>query len=91
MTNLFIFCSFFFPRITLFVCWLCSTIPINDTPFALDLLAFIVAPRLLIAWWMFILGMHPLLIMLFVLFGVLELFSSSSSSKKKKKKKKKKK
>lgn len=65
--------------------------PANDTPFALDVIAFIMAPRILIAWWLYVVGSHQLLILFFVFFGILELGSAVGYTKRERKKKKKRK
>ena len=80
MSGLFIGLSFLFPRLTLFFCWLAAAIPMNDTPFVLDVLCAIFAPRLLIAYWMYALGLHPLFIILFAVFGLAEIFGGSKAS-----------
>jgi hypothetical protein len=93
MTTPFIFFAAFFPRWTLLLVWLFGTMPANDTPFAVDVLCALLAPRLLVAWWMFCMDMHPLLIAVFVLLELSEKFggrrasssSSSSSSRRKRK------
>lgn len=80
MSNLFLFFGFFFPRATLLVCFVTGSMPANDTPFIADLLAAIVAPRLLIAWWLYATGAHPLLVVLFALGGLAELGGGSSGA-----------
>lgn len=52
MTGLFVGFALMFPRLTLFVCWVGSAIPANDTAFALDVVGALVAPRLLVGWWL---------------------------------------
>lgn len=76
MDPLFIGCSFFFPRITLVVAWYLEMMPANSTPFVLDVIAALFAPRLLIAWWLYEANAHPLLVGLFVLAGIWEYMRS---------------
>lgn len=79
MSSVFLFFVFFFPRLTLLLVWLFGTIPANDTSFVLDVIGAIFAPRLLVGWWLYVAGAHPLLIILFVLAGLSELFGGGSS------------
>lgn len=51
MSTLFLVLGLILPRITLLVAWLSDSLPANDTPFALDVVGTIIAPRLLIAYW----------------------------------------
>lgn len=51
MSTLFLVCGLFLPRLTLLVSYLSDNLPPNDTPFALDVIGAIIAPRLLIAYW----------------------------------------
>ena len=85
MGSLFLFFAFFFPRATLLLTWLFGTIPANDTPFVVDVIGAIFAPRLLVAWWAYCLNLHPLLIILFVIGGVFELFGGGGSATRRKK------
>jgi len=75
LSTLFLFSSAFFARTTLLVCWLFGALPVNHTPFAVDVLAAVFAPRLLIAWWAYEAHMHPLVV---VVFAALELFEKFS-------------
>jgi len=84
MTSIFIGLSLFFPRLTLLFYWLENNIPANDTPLIVDLIGAIFAPHLLVAWWMYVLGLHPLLIGFFVIAGLLELGGGSSASSRRK-------
>ena len=78
MTQWFVGLSLFFPRLTLLWFYFVTGMPTNDTPFGLDVVAFLFAPRLLIAWWLYVdPTWHPLWSAIFVLFA---LFSSGSSS-----------
>lgn len=52
MPSWFVLFSLFLPRTTLFLCWIFSAIPANETPFFLDVVAFLIAPRLLVAAWL---------------------------------------
>lgn len=88
MSTLFLFCAAFFPRLTLLVCYLFAGLPLNSTPFGVDLLCAFFCPRLLVAWWAFESGQHPLVVGLFCFLELAEKFrgltvksSSSSSSK----------
>ena len=56
----------FFPRLTLLIGWAFSLLPANDTPFMLDVICALLAPRLLVAWWGWHNGLHPLWSALFV-------------------------
>lgn len=76
MDPLFIGCSFFFPRITLVAAWYLGMVPANNTPFVLDVIAALFAPRFLIAWWLYEANAHPLLVGLFVLAGIWEYMRS---------------
>lgn len=80
MTAAFLFCSFLFPRLTLLVCALFGMMPANDTPLVADVIAFFVAPRLLIAWWLYEAGAHPLLVVLFAVGGLTELFGGGQAA-----------
>jgi len=80
MTNMFIVFALFFPRLTLLICWLTSALPTNSTPFFVDILLAIFAPRFLVAFWLYEAGAHPLLIALFILFGLGEMGRGGSSS-----------
>jgi hypothetical protein len=62
MTTAFLIFGLFFPRLTLLAYWLGESIPANSTPFALDVVAALVAPRLLIAAWAYESGQHPLVL-----------------------------
>lgn len=52
MPSWFVLFSLFLPRTTLLFCWVFGAIPANDTPFFLDLLGALIAPRLLVAAWL---------------------------------------
>lgn len=67
MSNMFLGFGLLFPRLTLLVGYFLTGLPPNDTPFAVDVLAAIVAPRLLLAWWAYAAGYHPLVAAIFVL------------------------
>lgn len=79
MTNCFLVGAFFFPRMTLLICWLMSAIPANSTPFLVDVLAAWLAPRLLIAFWLYEANAHPALIGIFLISGILALGGESST------------
>lgn len=51
MSLYFLFCGLFFPRLTLLYCLLADTMPANNTPYLLDAVAAVFAPRLLIGFW----------------------------------------
>jgi hypothetical protein len=72
MSNPFLCFAMFFPRLTLLLVWLFSTLPQNSTPFVVDALMALVLPRTLIAWWAHELGMHPLISVLFVVLDLVE-------------------
>lgn len=84
MTTLFILCAFFFPRITLIACFFLGTMPPNDTPLAADIIAAIIAPRLLVAWWLYSANAHPLLVGLFAVGGIMELLGGGSRARRRK-------
>jgi hypothetical protein len=75
MPTWFLVAAFFFPRLTLITCWILGAMPANDTPLAADIIAAIVAPRLLIAWWVYVSGGHPVLVAFFAFGGLIELLS----------------
>lgn len=84
MTNLFLLASFFAPRLTLACCYIFGFMPANTSPFAVDVICFFLFPRFLIAYWAYELGLHPLIWILFIVGGLLELSAKgrgSSSSK----------
>ena len=66
----------FFPRLTLLLFWVASAIPANQTPFLVDVLCAFFCPRLLVAWWLYEAGQHPLLVAVFVILELAEKFSS---------------
>lgn len=72
MSTLFLFFAAFFPRLTLLVCYVFGAIPNNDTPLGVDFLCALFVPRLLIAWWAHAAGMHPLVVVIFVLIEACE-------------------
>lgn len=59
--------AFFLPRTTLLFLWFMDAMPANNTTFELDVVFAIIAPRALIAWWLYEAGAHPLLVGLFVI------------------------
>ena len=72
MTTCFLIGAAFFPRWTLFLCWLMHAIPDNTTPFLIDIAGAIFAPRLLIAYWLFAGGYSYWLVAIFVILGLFE-------------------
>jgi hypothetical protein len=78
MSSLWLALALFFPRTVLFFSWLTDNIPVNDTPFALDVVATLLAPRILIAYWGYDYGIHIAWVALFVLIGLAEKFGASS-------------
>lgn len=82
MTDLFILCALFFPRVTLIFLWLMHDMPQNSTPFILDVIATIFCPRLLVAFWLYEANFHPLLVLIFVVFGVMELLGAGRTASK---------
>lgn len=79
MTNLFLFFVFFSPRLILAICYLAGEMPSNTTPFIVDVIAFFIAPHLLVAWWLYEADAHPLLTTIFVVLGFIELLGGSAS------------
>jgi hypothetical protein len=79
MSTTFLVFALLFPRPTLLVCWLCGTLPTNDTPFAADVLGALLAPRLLLGWWTHAdATVHPVWTALFVgLFVLSTLFGGA--------------
>jgi len=73
MSSIFILMSAFFTRLTLILYFSMGIIPKHDTPIIADVLGFLFAPKLMIAWWMYIAGMNPFLITLFIVLGLLEI------------------
>ncbi len=73
MGLIFLFFAAICPRVTLAFCWLFGAIPANDTPLLVDLMGAIFMPRLLVAWWLWEGGHHPLLVAIFVLLELVEL------------------
>jgi len=53
MTTTFLILSFLFPRLTLLGYWLAGWMPLNSTPFALDVLCGLSLPHFLIALWVY--------------------------------------
>jgi len=80
MGTIFLLLAFFFPRLTLVGAWLLGDIPPNATPFVADVLATIVAPRLLVAFWLYDGGYHPLLVLIFGVGGLAELLGGGSKA-----------
>jgi hypothetical protein len=80
MSDYILFFGLFFPRITLALCFINNQVPINSTPFILDCIGSLFFPRLLIAFWAFELGEHPLWIAIYLIFGLLELLKPASSA-----------
>ena len=79
MSTAFILFSAFFPRTTLFLCWLTSGMPdgVSElTPLWLDIIAGLLFPRFLLAYWSFELSEPMYVTALFLLFGMIELLSS---------------
>jgi hypothetical protein len=79
MTTAFLIFGLFFPRLTLLAYWLGESMPANSTPFALDVVAALVAPRLLIAAWAYESGQHPLWVVAYVLAFALATFAGRGS------------
>ena len=80
MSTFFLVCALFFPRLTLLITWLFGNMPANDTPLAADVIGAIFVPRFLIAWWAYNLNEHTAWVVLFVLFGIVELLKGGSSA-----------
>jgi len=49
--EVFLLISLFFPRITLFLFWMFSSVPNNNVPFFFDFIFAIIFPRLLIMYY----------------------------------------
>jgi len=56
--------------------WVFSAIPANSTPFIVDMLCAIFFPRGLIAYWLYEMEAHPLLIAVFIILEVSETLST---------------
>jgi hypothetical protein len=54
MNDWFLFFSLFFPRLSLWVAWMNGQVPRNDVPFFVDFCMTILAPRLLILYYIYI-------------------------------------
>ena len=50
--------------------------PVNDTPFWVDVLGSIFAPRFLIAYWTYTNHLHPFVTFLFILAGICTVLST---------------
>jgi hypothetical protein len=86
MTTLFMAIALFFPRLSLLFAWMFDNIPANDTPFIVDFIMALFVPRFWLAYVAHYNQEHIIWVILFVIFGLTELFSgvsrtSSSSSK----------
>ena len=66
MSTAFLVFGLFVPRLTLLASYLSDNIPPNDTPFALDVVGSLIAPRLLIAYWTYTNQEHLLWTLLYV-------------------------
>lgn len=64
----FLVMALLFPRLTLLYCWLFDHMPANTTPFGADLIGAIFAPRLLVGYWTYDAGVHPIWTVLYVVF-----------------------
>lgn len=80
MSAFFLIFALFLPRFALLGFYLFGTMPPNDTSFALDVAGSVFAPRLLIAWWTYANGEHPLWTVLFVAGWLLSAFGSRAGS-----------
>jgi hypothetical protein len=70
----------FFPRLTLLISFLMGAIPDNPTPFLVDVIAAMIAPRLLIAYWLYVGGHSWWLVGLFIWLWIANLGGTSSVS-----------
>ena len=70
MTACFLIGVGFFPRLTLLLCWLTHAMPTNTTPFLIDIIGVLFAPRLLIAYWLFAGGYSYWLVAIFTILGL---------------------
>ena len=69
MNGWFVAFALVLPRCTLLIAYVLGAMPANSTPWFLDVVTAVVAPRWLIAWWLHEAGWHPLWSILFVIIG----------------------
>lgn len=74
ITTTFLVLGLLFPRLTLLFTYLFGNMPDNSTPFAADVLCAILMPRFLIAFWVYEQHLNAIWIVLYVFFGIAELF-----------------
>ena len=81
MTTAFLLISLFFPRLTLLWYWLnAGWMPLNTTPFALDVFLSLFWPNFLIAYWCYENGVHPMWVVAHIIMGVAKLVSTGRTS-----------
>lgn len=80
MNILFLIGALLFPRLTLLFCWSTGSLPLNTTPFALDVALGLIAPRFLVSFWALGLGVHPLWVFFLCLIEVSEVGTGSRVS-----------
>jgi hypothetical protein len=66
VTPYFLVPALFLPRTTLLLCWFLGELPLNSTPFWADFCAALLFPRLLIAYWAWESGAHPIWALIFM-------------------------
>lgn len=81
MSDWFLIGGLFFPRLTLVVSYLDGSIPANDSPFMLDLIATMCWPRFLIAYWAYHTpGVNQMWVVALIAAGLGELFAGAKGS-----------
>lgn len=80
MSTLFLACGLFFPRLTLLFACCSGSVPTNDTPLAADIIAGIITPRVLIAYWTYTNHEHPFWTAMYLAMFVAVLFGSRSGA-----------
>jgi hypothetical protein len=82
MSPIFFAATLFFPRLFLAIFYCAGFMPANDTPLVMDIVLALIAPRILLAWWAYGLGAHPLMVgsYLFLWFWVTVLSRRSVSA-----------
>lgn len=72
MSTWFLICAMCFPRLTLIISYLSDNLPMNDTPFMVDVVMSLFFPRLLVAYWANALHAHYLWVVWFTVIGFCE-------------------
>lgn len=73
MTTAFLVFGLFVPRLTLLWTYCFGNMPVNSTPFALDVVGAILVPRFLIAYWTYENHVHVMWTIMYVVLGLAEL------------------